>query len=111
MKNTKKIVTVVTYNGASADMKPILSDNRDKSGVYPLTNPADLVDGEIYEGSSLEMANVELENAIKNYKSSNTTPCEEFKQIVNGFFQSEGTVSACPLSPPPKKYIYIFIRF
>jgi hypothetical protein len=46
------------------------------------------------------MANVELENAIKNYKSSNTTPCEEFKQIVNGFFQSEGTVSACPLSPP-----------
>jgi hypothetical protein len=45
MKNTNKIVTVVTYNGASADMKPILSDNIDKSGVYPLTNPADLVDG------------------------------------------------------------------
>lgn len=32
--NTNKIATVVTYNDASAEMKSILSDNKDKSGVY-----------------------------------------------------------------------------
>jgi hypothetical protein len=32
--NLDKIVTVVTYNDASAEMKSILKDNRGKSGVY-----------------------------------------------------------------------------
>lgn len=48
--NSNKIVTVVTYNDASVEMKSILRDNKGKSGVYLWTNK---VNGKKYVGGSI----------------------------------------------------------
>jgi len=51
--NSNKIVTVVTYNDASVEMKSILSDNKGKSGVYLWTNK---VNGKKYVGGSIALS-------------------------------------------------------
>lgn len=45
---------------------------------------------------SLQIAQFELDSALRNYDPASIDPAtnEEFRQLANGVFQSEGTVSA-----------------
>lgn len=69
--NNNKIVTVVTYNDISAEIKSILSDNRGKSGVYIFTNK---LTGKRYVGSSVDLGRRFGTYLSQKYLSSNLLP-------------------------------------
>lgn len=72
--NSNKIVTVVTYNDASVEMKSILRDNKGKSGVYLWTNK---VNGKKYVGSS-----VNLSRRFKSYYNVNYLKSSSAKTML-----------------------------